>query len=384
MTMIRLLHTADIHLDAPNQALGERAADLRRAVRDAFTRVVDAALQQQAQLLVVAGDLFDSAAPDGATVEFALAQLARLAHAAPPIHVALLPGTHDCWAEGGLWETPRIRALPDCVHVLAGPAPRTVLLPHLDLALHGCAHRCRRGGQRPLCELRASDEAAVNVAVAHGSLERGDVADDSMFTAAEISATGMDYVALGHWHGWQEHSVGGITAINPGSPEVTGFGQRDEGAVALVTLGDGAVRVERLRVGALRASQLTIDAADLVSAADLAARVAEHADPHLLLELTLTGLAPSGVVVDVEALREQLAGSFYVLRIHDASHPTLDDLDEAVLDERLALGRFVALARERIAAAADERERRVAERALQIGVSMLADATGRRGEGDAR
>jgi len=131
-------------------------------------------------------------------------------------------------------------------------------------------------------------------------------------------------------------------------------------------------------IGRLRGLSLTIDAGDLGGTEDLVACVAEHADPDCLLELTLTGLAPPGVLVEIETLRERLADACFALRVRDQSHPALDDLDAEAFDDRLTLGKFVELARERIEAAADDRERRVAERALQIGVAMLADREGGR------
>jgi hypothetical protein len=101
------------------------------------------------------------------------------------------------------------------------------------------------------------------------------------------------------------------------------------------------------------------------------AAVEAHADPDLLLDVRLTGLAPAGTLLDLDAAMERLSGAFFALRVTDRSHPALDALDEEYLDPKLTLGRFVELARARIDGASDEQQRRVAERALQIGVSML-------------
>jgi DNA repair exonuclease SbcCD nuclease subunit len=368
---VKLIHTADVHLDAPNRSLGDRGADLRQRTWEAWERAIDEALAREVQLFVVAGDLFDERAPARGTVNRAMRGIERLAGASPAIHVALLPGTHDCWADATVWDSPGMRALPETVHVLGGAGPVSAPLPHLDVAIHGCGHRCDVAGQRPLAELQGDPGAAVNIGVAHASLERGDVEDGALFSGEELRATGMDYVALGHWHTWQDVSSGDVTAVLPGSIEVPGFGDWQTGSVALVTLGDGPARVDRLEVGSLRAEELTIDAGDLAGTEDLIARIEDEAGGDLLLEVRLKGLAPPGVVLDVEAALERLEGALFALRITDRSHPALDDLEDAHLDDRLTLGRFAELARERIEAADDERERRVAERALQFGVSML-------------
>ncbi|MBD3291578.1 MAG: hypothetical protein GF393_01530 [Armatimonadia bacterium] len=369
MTIVKLMHTADVHLDALNRSLGDRAAELRARTWEAWERALDLAIDREVDLLIVAGDLFDTDTPPRATIDRALRGVDRIAGAS--IDVALLPGTHDCWRDAGLWSSPRMRALPENVHLLAAREPITVPLPHLDAAIHGCAHRCGARDQRPLCDLRADPDAAINIAVAHASLDRGDVEDSALFSSDEVAATGMDYVALGHWHSWQDMSAGEATAVLPGSIEVPGFGVWETGSVALVTLGDGPAGVERVEVGSMRSRELAIDAGDLRGTEDLIARIEEQADPDLLLAVELTGLAPPGVMPDIESALERLEGAFFALRIRDASRPAVTDLTDEHLDDRLTLGRFVELARERIEGAADEHQRDVAERALQIGVSML-------------
>jgi DNA repair exonuclease SbcCD nuclease subunit len=375
---VKLIHTADVHLDAPNRSLGDRGAELRERTWEAWERALDAAIEREVDLFIVAGDLFDERNPAPATLQRALRGIERLANASPPVEVVLLPGTHDCWAEGCAWDSPRVRGLPEHVHLLAGPGATSVALPHLDAVVHGCAHRCDVVSQRPLSNLRADAHASINVGVAHASLDRGDVEDSALFSAAELEATGMDYVALGHWHTWQDVSAAEVTAILPGSVEVPGFGDWPRGSLALVTLGDGPARVEQLQVGSLEARELTIDAGDLSGTEDLTERIEQHADPDLLLAVKLEGLAAPGVVIEPEAAGDRLQEAFFALRIADRSHPALDDLQEQNLDGRLTLGRFAELARERIEEAADENERRVAERALQIGVSMLRQSGGRR------
>lgn len=375
MATVKLIHTADVHLDAPNQALGERAGDHRTKIRAAFERVVDLTLERRAQALIIAGDLFDSARPGKRTVDFAFQRLARLAEASPPVEVFVLPGNHDCWAEDCVYASAVARALPEHVHVLGGTEPVSIPLPHLDLTVHGCAHLCDRDGQRPLTGMAPSTETRLNVAVAHGSFERGDIQDDSgMFSAEEIAQSGMDYLALGHWHGYSEHSAGHAIAINPGSPEVLGFGRREPGAPVEVTLTEGGVSTERVPVSVLRADELEIDVADVTGTEDIIGRIAERADPHTLLEVNLVGLAGAGVVIDAQEVEDALAEVFYAFRVEADFHPALGDLDSQHFDPRLALGKFVELARERVEVAraeGDGRAQRIAERALALGFALL-------------
>ena len=58
--MLRLLHTADVHLGARHTDLGERAAVLRERQFTAFRVTIDLAVVEAVDLVLIAGDLFDS------------------------------------------------------------------------------------------------------------------------------------------------------------------------------------------------------------------------------------------------------------------------------------------------------------------------------------
>ena len=61
--MIKILHTADVHLDSPLRSLALRNSDLRDAVaaasRSAFRGLVDFAISEQLSAVLISGDLFD-------------------------------------------------------------------------------------------------------------------------------------------------------------------------------------------------------------------------------------------------------------------------------------------------------------------------------------
>ena len=79
--MLRLLHTADAHLGAAHEDLGEAAAALRERQHAAFRAAVDLALAERVDGVLIAGDLFDANTASRRTVERAVAELARLAAA---------------------------------------------------------------------------------------------------------------------------------------------------------------------------------------------------------------------------------------------------------------------------------------------------------------
>ena len=83
--MIKFLHAADLHLDAPFAALSpEQAAERRREQRALLTELAEAANTHNCDLVLLAGDLFDSA---GASDETLLALQRALASIHAPVFI---------------------------------------------------------------------------------------------------------------------------------------------------------------------------------------------------------------------------------------------------------------------------------------------------------
>lgn len=67
--MIKFLHAADLHLDAPFAALSpEQAAARRQEQRELLTELAEAANTHDCDLVLLAGDLFDSAGASDETL----------------------------------------------------------------------------------------------------------------------------------------------------------------------------------------------------------------------------------------------------------------------------------------------------------------------------
>jgi DNA repair exonuclease SbcCD nuclease subunit len=94
MNSLRLLHLADVHLDTPFYGKDEQwRTRLRKAVRAAFARGIDLAIERGAHAVLVAGDLFDNDLLTFATEQFLLEQVRRLQNAGVCFFYAT--GNHD-------------------------------------------------------------------------------------------------------------------------------------------------------------------------------------------------------------------------------------------------------------------------------------------------
>ena len=189
--MIKFLHTADLHLDAPFAALSpEQAAARRQEQRELLTELAEAANTHDCDLVLLAGDLFDSA---GASDETLLALRRALASIRAPVFIS--PGNHDCLLPGSAYLTER---WPENVHIFKTDAIEAVELPEKQLRVYGAGFTARH--ERPLLEgFRAKADGWTNLMVLHGDATQA-ASPYNPITPEQLAASGLAYLALGHIH----------------------------------------------------------------------------------------------------------------------------------------------------------------------------------------
>ena len=239
--MIKILHTADIHLDSPLRSLAMRDEALREkvqtATRTAFSRVVDAAIEEGAAALLISGDLFDGAARSVRTGAFLVGQLYRLRDA--KIRVFCVKGNHDAEnpVTGGIpW--------PDNVHVFGATGGKVEI--DEGVWIHGVSFSGRHAEDSLLPKFKAPEEGAVNIAMLHTSLSGAAGHDPyAPCSVADLSGMGFDYWALGHVHKASIHSKD-PWIVMPGTLQGRDIGESGPKSATLITIGDSS-RIEEVR-----------------------------------------------------------------------------------------------------------------------------------------
>ena len=99
MNEIKFIHCADFHLGSPMSGIGEYANVRRDELLNSFGAVVDLCIDEEAQLLLIAGDLFDRPSVSDEVCRYVENQLSRLSI---PVFISL--GNHDYRAVGGAYD----------------------------------------------------------------------------------------------------------------------------------------------------------------------------------------------------------------------------------------------------------------------------------------
>jgi DNA repair exonuclease SbcCD nuclease subunit len=233
---LRVLHTADVHLGSDAYGNADEQAAHRARERRTFQRIVDRALTDSVDLLLIAGDLFDHNRVPDDVVDFVRTELDRLRQP-----VVILPGNHDCLQTNAIHDRHDLRAGADHVHVIRAFKGETIELPTLDAIVWGRAMEEHEPAFQPLAGIPSRDDRRWCLAMGHGFFyeERQRPDRSSPIFADEVRDTGWDYVALGHHHLQANVSQDGVAAWYAGAP----------GTVLRIDLSaDGAVRVEPRRL----------------------------------------------------------------------------------------------------------------------------------------
>jgi DNA repair exonuclease SbcCD nuclease subunit len=311
---LRIVHCADVHLET-TFADTRGGSTRRKALADAFARIIDEAIARDADVLTVGGDLYESERAGPQTLRFLYEQFARFAK---PVYVA--PGNHDPHASGSLLAR---GDLPENVRVFNEAAWRAYPLA-AGITLFGFGHTPAEPG-RPFAGAHF-ERGGVQIALVHGSDEERcppNKRATAPFRADEVLASGATLLLTGHYHGGyvREHEGRPLFAY-PGSPEPIKFGEAPAHGALLVSVADGAVAVEALPTARTRLIELDCDLAGVTN---------EHAAFERLeaslgsfgsadyVRVRLTGTVEPGTRLDHGLMEERFGGGLGSLAIRDAT-----------------------------------------------------------------
>lgn len=203
---MKIVHAADLHIDSPMLGLdrypGCPADQMREATRRALDNVVALSLRVGAQLLLLAGDVFDGSWRDYNSGLFFL-------HALRPFlegggRVLLVRGNHDAANE-----MTRSLRMPEGVHAFGADEPSSWPPPaereRWGLVVHGMSYRMREVREDLVPRYPEAQRGLLNIGLLHSNVgSRPGHEPYAPTTVQTLGAKGYDYWALGHVH---EHAI---------------------------------------------------------------------------------------------------------------------------------------------------------------------------------
>ena len=359
--MLKFIHAADFHLDSAFGALPARqAAARRRECRETLFRLADYVNREGIQLVLLAGDLFDSGSAFRETGE----QLAR-ALGKMQARVFIAPGNHDCVTGNSPWQTVE---WPENVTVFRKNRMTAAEVPELGVTVHGAAFTAPEQAHDLLTGFTAPADGKLHIGLLHGELEPSE-ARYGPIRREEIADSGLAYLALGHIHKRGQKQYGNTLCAWPGCPEGRGFDELGEKGFYEGTVSDdGAVSLSFVPFARHRYEIVTVDVTGQAPLAAVEAALPAGGTERDLYRIFLTGETGEGGG-DAEAVRAALAERFYALEVRDNTRMAEDVWRRAGEDSLRGL--FLRTLRGKLDHAADEAERETITRAARFGLAAL-------------
>ncbi|MBQ7718730.1 MAG: metallophosphoesterase [Clostridia bacterium] len=305
--MVKIVHCADTHFDSPFAGLSASAAEIRRAEQlAAFERVIKITQESKADLLLLAGDLFENGYVSRRTAEF----LRRSFEKIKDTRVFIAAGNHDFVGGNNIYKG---ASLGENVTVFGGDIEE-VELTDKKCRVYGCSFT----EQFYSCDfdtLRAEDDSFVNIGVFHCAVPP--YTDHNPITAEQIENSGLDYLAAGHIHlhdGF--HKAGKTTYAYCGIPEGRGFDETGEKGVIVGEISKDSCDLHFVPVCKRQLHRVTLDVSDCITYSEVA-RKTDGFDANDLYSITLTGGLSDDAYFDTDALTKALSERLFYVRLTD-------------------------------------------------------------------
>ena len=304
---MKLLHSADWHLDSPIFGRTQAQTDLlREALLELPHKVVAAAKGENCDLMLLSGDLFDGPC----TPESLQALKTALKEADIPVFIS--PGNHDYVSAASPWLS---ESWPENVHIFTSRTVESVALPGLDCRVYGAAFTAPEDAGL-LENFRVCGDEKWHLGVFHGDPTMAN-SPYGPITAEQVRASGLTYLALGHIHKGGSFRAGNTLCAWCGCPMGRGFDELDAKGVNIVTL-DDTCAMDFLPLDTPRFYDWEVEAG--ADAAATLSALLPGAGSRDFYRITLTGESEP---LDCDALQAQFA-QFPNLQLRDRTVPPID------------------------------------------------------------
>ena len=367
--MPKIIHTADIHLDAPFSLFDVQKAQVRKnELRGTFSSLILLAKTEKADIMILAGDLFDSGFVTKETTSLLISQLASV----PECRFVIVPGNHDFISSRSPYKK---ELFPPNVYIFEDERISKISFDEIGVDVYGFAYTSERYTENPLTAPLMLDRRKINILAAHCDLYGK--SDCCPLTPADLARSGFDYAALGHIHkGGDVKLAGGTYYAYSGCPEGRSFDECGIKGVILCEMNKDSGKLSASfasrRICRRHYEKISVDVTGVSSNAELCDRIKsalteENCGADALVRVKLCGRISPEAALSPEKLSAQMFGVFY-LEIQNDTVPLLND--EELKNDISIRGAFF---RELLPMleSENEEERRTAAAALRYGLDAL-------------
>lgn len=308
---MKIIHCSDLHLDSKMETNlnKEKARERKDEILITFERMVEYAKQNQVQIIIIAGDMFDKK-----SISVKAKKIVKNAiFTNPEIDFIYLKGNHD---EAGFIDEDE--EIPQNLKIFNNQ--RWTTYEYGDITIAGIEF-----GKQDNYEIYNSlmlEKNRINIVVMHGQESETNIKDKAeIINLKQLKNKNIDYLALGHIHSYKQEKLDnrGIYCYS-GCLEGRGFDECGEKGFVLLNIEDKKIQTQFIPFASRNLYEINVDLTECEENNEIEAKIKEETrniSNKSIIKIILSGEAEIGQERDVEYLLKKFEEDFYFLKIED-------------------------------------------------------------------
>ena len=314
MNGFRFLQTSDLHLDWLFEKFPpEKRKKRREELLDTYDQIIELAIKEKVEAVLIAGDLFHSPTPNYTTLAHVEKGFIQLKNAG--IKVLIIPGNHDLYKEGSCY---RYYTFPDNVYIF-GSEEFTAYQVKEDVTVYGLPYHEKWAGERALLTLKLAEHSGVHVGMIHGTYKGVPVGEEeySPVVPGDINRSGLNHLAMGHYHNYRDCSQRRTTACYAGSPARLSFNNLEDRIVLIVETAPDKKTVWEQKVLPSRPYRMEEYNLSEKSFGQILAELSNRVNAEECLKLVFKGIIEEDQLCEMEAMEANLQKKCFYVEVDD-------------------------------------------------------------------
>lgn len=370
MDRVKILHGADFHFDTPFKELSASMGEKRNEdIKKSFESLINIVKEEDVSILLLCGDIFDNKCIKKSTLEFLKDRLESI----NKTKVFIVAGNHDPLNDRSFYN---LLTWPKNVHIFSNDM-ETVVLEDLNTVVYGKSFSSNyektsllKGFQVPV-----EHKEYINIMALHGEIARGEQENEyNPLTLEEIRNSKLDYLALGHRHGFSNVKREGATFYAySGCPEGRGFDELGEKGIIIGKVYKGYNNLKFRAISQRVYELIEVDLTGINSQEEILRLIISSVDEKKRVKnfykVILKGEVYSDLPINIKKLQYRLKEIFYYIKILDETTVKLDY--DMVRNENSLRGIFLRKVYKKLEEEPDNKES--LERALKLAFNALRE-----------
>lgn len=370
MNKVKIVHASDFHFDTPFKDIGEKQRKINKEeLKEVFRNIIHYCRDNSVDILLLSGDIFDNYTINKETLIFIEDTLRLIKE----VRVFISPGNHDPYSNNSFY---KLVNWPDNVYIFKSNIEK-VHIKELGVNIWGAAFNEKYVRSSYLKGFNCGSNDEINIMVLHGEISNSKNGNEyNPITIEEIGKSGLDYLALGHRHGYSGiNNSGGTYYAYSGCPQGRGFDELDEKGIISGYVYKGGVDLEFNKTSLREYKEVKIDITDSKTYEEIKEKIVcnftKEERERNLYKIILVGELNSSFAISEDIIFKKVEDNFYYCKIKDKTSYKydLEEIAKGYSVKSIYIKKLI----EEMNNAETEKEKEVISMALKYGIASLCD-----------